>query len=264
MTGPQATQVRSLVVPAGIVGEFLATAHRCGVTLGGALYAVLCALLAADTGDPDVRLLAVNTARRSEDIEHIAGFFLDSVLVRHRLCRGRPVPEAFIAASRDLHDALRHDSITISVLSQMRPHIAEVFGSSQSVAFEMLPSVVGLQLGGCSVERTDVLHAEFAGRMFKIPTQLAVLARREGSALRLAAIYDPSFVPVSYVDGLLARMRDLAVDSAPDGAPPLDELARADPWLTSLREATPSPSRIVAPSSDERPRTTSSASGQKA
>ncbi|RPF39372.1 non-ribosomal peptide synthetase [Streptomyces sp. TLI_185] len=236
VTEPHATLVRSLVLPAPQAQPFLRFARSQRVTLHSALYAVLCTLIAADTGDRDVRLLTVSAARHSAELERTVGLVLDAVLVRHHLRPGLPVGEAFTAAGGDLCEALRHDSIPLLGLCQLLPDMLAAFGPSQSVVFEVLAPVNGLSFESCSIRHSDQLKDDFAGRMFQLPAQLAVIARPEGDALRLAAVYDPAFVPVSYVDSLLARMRDVVVACVEPDSQPLDQLALPDPWLTALWE----------------------------
>ncbi|WP_370947333.1 hypothetical protein AB5J62_07210 [Amycolatopsis sp. cg5] len=72
-------------------------------------------------------------------------------------------------------------------------------------------------------------------RPAQTPAHLAVSTRQESSSLRLAALYDPGFVPKSYVDDLLRRMRAVVVACGRDGGLAPGVVVKADHWLETLR-----------------------------
>ncbi|TWP54158.1 amino acid adenylation domain-containing protein [Lentzea tibetensis] len=236
VTEPHSTQVRSLVLPAEQAQPFLTFVRGQKITLYSALYTVLVSLMAADTGDPEVRLISVNGARRDADLERTAGIFLDGVLLRHETKPGQSIRQAFADAGATVRDALRHDGIPLLGLTQLLPDMEAAFGLSQSLVFEVLGEPYSLRLDGCDVRRSDYFMEDFAGEVFQIPCQLCVIGRQEGDEIRLIGMYDPAYVPSSYVDGLLERMRDVVVASTEDVSAPLDGVVEADAWMLSLQD----------------------------
>ena len=101
--------------------------------------------------------------------------------------------------------------------------------------FETLGSPAGLALADCSVQRSDPFDPDFAGRLCQIPTDLTIVGREEDGAIRLCGLYDEAFAPPSYVDSVLARMRELIVTCGNDERLPLDAAIQPDPWLAALR-----------------------------
>lgn len=205
-TAPHRTHIRSITVPGA---QFLRFARERRATLYAALYAVLAPLIAAATDDPDVRLLSVNAARRSEELERTVGFFLDALLLRDRVEPGGDFAARLAAASAELNAALRHDSAPLPVLCQAIPDMLKVFALSQPVVFEALAPVSEIRFGDCVVDRRDPFDEGYRGLVFQVPVALTVLARQEGANIRLAALYDSAFVSESYVDELLGKMRSV-------------------------------------------------------
>ncbi|SDY90253.1 amino acid adenylation domain-containing protein [Amycolatopsis xylanica] len=232
---PPRTEVRSILVPPDEAEPFLRLARARRATLYTALYTVFASIIAADTADPDVRLLSVNAARRSADLERTVGLFLDAVFLREQVHAGLSFADLLTVHGRELHDALRHDSVPMLGLCRALPEMLDVFGRSQSVVFESLVPLTELRLTGCSVQRRDQYQEGFTGRVPQIPAHLAVATRQESSSLRLAALYDPGFVPKSYVDDLLRRMRAVVVACGRDGALAPGAVVKADHWLETLR-----------------------------
>jgi hypothetical protein len=235
-TAQHSTEVRSLLLPTAEAQAFLRFARDHRATLYAALYTVFAAILAADTSDEDVRMLTINAARRDADLERTPGIFLDALLLRHQLRTDLPVTEALAAANADVNDSLRHDSVPLLGLCQILPEMMAAFGQSQGIVFELLGPAEGLDLAGCEAERSDQFQEDFAGRVFQVPTYIAVIARPVADTIRLTCLYDPAYAPQSYVDGLLARMRELMAAFTKDGGRKLDDLVQADPWLTAVRK----------------------------
>ncbi|GLZ30956.1 hypothetical protein Lesp02_31450 [Lentzea sp. NBRC 105346] len=231
---PHSTELRSILLPAGEAQAFLRFARDHKTTAFTALYTVFAALVAADTGDTDVRMLAVNGARKDAELQRMAGIWVDGTLLRHRLRTDLPASEVLAAANADVHGALRHDSVPLLGLAQILPDMTAIFTQSQGIVFELLGPSTGLDLAGCPSERTDQFMDEFPGKVFQLPTNLAVVARPVGDTLRLTGMFDPTFAPQSYMDGLLTRMRELMAAFAEQADRPLGELLSADEWLTSL------------------------------
>ncbi|MEW2354098.1 amino acid adenylation domain-containing protein [Spirillospora sp. NPDC029432] len=228
------TRVQSLMVPAGPSRSFQRLARARSVTFAGAVYAVFCAIMAADTGDPDTRMLAVNSVR-PDSLAHTVGGVADTVLLRHRLRPDASVAESLTAAHRELHQALGHDSVSLLSSRTCPPALERLLARSQIIYLDVLPPTPGLRLEGCSVERFDQLDEDFPGP-FDIAAHLGFLVRPEGEQIRLAVAYDTSFAPASYVRGLLERTRDIITACARPGSPPLAVLAEPDGWLAGLRE----------------------------
>jgi hypothetical protein len=80
---------------------------------------------------------------------------------------------------------------------------------SQPVVFEALAPVSEIRFGDCVVDRRDPFDEGYRGLVFQVPVALTVLARQEGTDIRLAALYDSAFVCGSYVDELLDEMRSV-------------------------------------------------------
>ncbi|OLT33220.1 hypothetical protein BJF79_08030 [Actinomadura sp. CNU-125] len=238
-TADSGRRVRSVLVPAEPARAFLRMARARRLTFASALYAPLCAIVAADTGDPDTRLL-VATSLRSEPLAHTIGWVTDLVLVRHRTRPGRPVPQALDDAHRDLHEALRHDSVSLFRPGTLPPEMGLLLARSQFVTFDVLPPVTGLNLDGCSILRQD-MHTEGFQGTYDFPGQLIVMARQEDDRIRLIAAYDSSFAPDSYVRGLLERLRHIVAACGRPGSPPLDELT--EPWPFAAQETSGSAPR---------------------
>ncbi|MFD8493670.1 amino acid adenylation domain-containing protein [Amycolatopsis sp. NPDC059657] len=235
LSEPPCTEVHSILVPPDEAEPFLRLARARRATLYTALYTVFASIIAADTDDPDVRLLSVNAARRSAELERTVGLFLDAVFLRERVDAGLSFADLLTVHGRELHDALRHDSVPMLGLCRALPEMLDVFGRSQSVVFESLVPLTELRLTGCSVQRRDQYQEGFTGRVLQVPAHLAVATRQESSSLRLAALYDPGFVPKSYVDDLLRRMRAVVVACGRDGDLAPAALVKADRWLETLR-----------------------------
>ncbi|MFB4319191.1 amino acid adenylation domain-containing protein [Actinomadura sp. 21ATH] len=234
------TSAQSLMVPAGPARSFLRLARAQGVTFAGAVYAAFCAIIAADTGDPDTRVLAVNSVR-SDSLAHTVAAIADMVLLRHRVRPESPVAESLTAAHQEMHQALRHDSVSLFSAHTRPPALERLLARSQFIYLDVLPPVSGLRLEGCSTERFDQLDQDFPGP-YDIAAHLGLLVRPEGDRIRLAAAYDTSYAPASYVRGLLERMRDIITACTRADSPPLAALAEPDPWLARLwKERGPGP-----------------------
>jgi amino acid adenylation domain-containing protein len=229
--GEHRTRVSNLVVPAA---DFLRLVRTNQVTPQAALYAMMHTLVAADTGDPDVLLYTVNGARRSPEQERTVGLFVDEVLLRQRAAPGLSFVDSIRCAADELNATYRYASATTSTLSQAVPDMLTVTSQSQWVSFETIAPVTGLKLAGCSIQRSEPWYADYAGLEYHQPVELNVIARQEGTALRLVAEHDTPFLPAHYVDGLLRRMREIVVACGQDGDRPMDTVVSADPWLRGL------------------------------
>jgi hypothetical protein len=134
-------------------------------------------------------------------------------------------------AADELNATYRHAGATTATLSQAVPEMLGVISQSQWVSFEMIASVAGLNLAGCSIRRSEPWDAGYAGLEYHQPVELNVIARQEGTTLRLIAEHDTPLLPARYVDGLLHRMRDIVIAGGQDGERPIDTIVTADPWL---------------------------------
>ncbi|MEW2353366.1 amino acid adenylation domain-containing protein [Spirillospora sp. NPDC029432] len=228
------TRVQSLKVPAEPSRAFLRMARARRVTFAGAVYAPFCAIIAADTGDPDTRMFTISSVR-PDSLAHTVGCVIDLVLLRHRLRPDLPVAASLTAGHRNLQEALRHDSVSLLAPHTWPPALGKLMAGSQFIYLDVLPSVTGMHLDGCSIERFDQMDEAFPG-LFDIPAHLGLIARQEGQQIHLAVAYDTSFAPASYVRGLLERLREIIVASTRPDSPPLTALAEPDAWLTRVRE----------------------------
>jgi hypothetical protein len=226
--GDHRTRVSDLVVPAA---DFLRLVRTNQVMPQAALYAMMHALIAADTGDPDVVLYTVNGARHSPEQEQTVGMFVDEVLLRRQAAPDLSFVDSIRGAADELNATYRHAGATTATLSQAVPDMLGVISRSPWVSFEMITPVAGLKLAGCSIRRSEPWDAGYAGLEYHQPVELNVIARQEGTARRLIAEHDTPFLPAHYVDGLLERMRDIVVACGEDGERPIDTVVTADPWL---------------------------------
>jgi amino acid adenylation domain-containing protein len=230
-TADHRTRVSSLVVPAK---EFLRLIRANRVTLHAALYAMMHAIVAADTGAPEVLLHTVNAARRTVELERTVGMFADSTLVRQPVSPGVSFVDSIRCAADELNAAYRHANATMPALCQALPDMLTVMSQSQLVVFETVPPVTGLQLADCSILRSEPGQDNYDGLEYQDPAELNVLARQEGTVLRLIASHDTAFVPADYADRLLRRMREIVTVCGQDGDRAIDTVVSADRWLRAL------------------------------
>lgn len=230
-TAAQHTRVSSLVVPAG---EFLRLVRANRVTLHAALYAMMHAIVAADTGASEVLLHTVNAARRTVELEQTVGMFADSVLVRQPASPGLSFVDGIRRAADELNATYRHANATMPALCQALPDMLAVMSQSQLVVFETVQAATGLRLADCSVRRSEQGEDDYDGPEYQDPAGLNVLARQEGTALRLIASHDTAFVPADYANRLLRRMREIVTACGQDGDRSIDTVVSADPWLRAL------------------------------
>ncbi|MEY9893891.1 amino acid adenylation domain-containing protein [Catenulispora sp. MAP5-51] len=225
------TRASNLVVPAA---EFLSLVRANRATLQAALYAMMHALIAADTGDPEVLLHTVNAARRTPEQERTVGLFVDVVLLRQRVSAGMSFVDSLRCAADELNATYRHANADTSTLCEAVPDLLTLMSQNQWVTFEAIAPVTGLKLADCTIQRREQFQDGYEGLDYQQPVELNVIARQEGTALRLVAQYDTSFVPAHYADGLLRRMREIIVACGQDGDRPMDTVVSADPWLRAL------------------------------
>ncbi|MET9669595.1 amino acid adenylation domain-containing protein [Streptomyces sp. NPDC006475] len=232
-TTPGTTRAHSLLVPTAAAQRFqhLARAHHC--TPAQALYALTCTLIALDTEDPDVRLLGVS-ADRPGPLAYTVSPHTEAVLLRHTVNQQWDVADAITAAGATLRQALAHNSAPLPHLCALIPDLQDAFSRSQSVFFQMLPPADALRLEGCTAVRTDQLCDDFPGGVTQAPIDLMILAREEGSRLRLAALHDPACAPDDYVQRLLERLLTLVDAASQDDTARLCALVGPDPWLSAL------------------------------
>ena len=229
------TRVRTTLVPAPEAEPFLRAARDARVTLYTALYTILSSIMYADTRDADIKLFCADAARPTDELDRTVGLFLSPLLMCTRFVPGRGLAESLPAVGDELREALGHDSLPLLALCQQIPELLALYGQSQAVVFETLVPPAGLALADCSVQRSDPFDPDFAGRLCQIPTDLTIVGREEDGAIRLCGLYDEAFAPPSYVDSVLARMRELIVTCGNDERLPLDAAIQPDPWLAALR-----------------------------
>ncbi len=228
---PHRVRVNSVVVPAT---GFLRLVQANRVTLHTGLYAMIHALVAADTGAQEVLLNTVNAARRSAELERTVGVFVDTVLVRQRVLPNLSFIDSLRLAADELNTTYWHADATMPALCAELPDLLAVAAKSQPVVFETLAPVAGLQLKGCSIQRSDPYHVDYDGLPYRLPVGLNMIARQEGTMLRLAAFHDTAFLPAKYVDGMLHRMREIVLAYDQHGDHPMDRLVPADTWVREL------------------------------
>nr|WP_281283279.1 condensation domain-containing protein [Kutzneria buriramensis] len=222
------TRITNIVVPAA---EFLQRVRRNRVTLHAALYAMTHALLAADSSRPDMLLYTVNAARRNAEMARTVGMFSDAVLVRQQNPDGLFFEETLRRAAEELNVSYRHARASTPALCQIVPDMVTVLGKSQLVVFETIATTAGLRLAGCSILRSEPGQDDHEELEYQDPAGLNVLARQEGTSLRLMVTHDTAFVPVDYADRLLHRLQKIVMTYGPEGDRPMSSLVSADPWL---------------------------------
>lgn len=224
----QGTRASNLVVPAE---QFLQLVRANRVTLQAALYAMMHAIVAADTGDPEVLLHTVNATRRSPEHERTVGLFVDVVLLRQPVIAGLSFTDSLHYAADELNTTYRHAAADTSTLCQAVPDLLTLMSQNQWVTFEAIAPVTSLKLADCSIHRSEQFQDDYQGLDYLQPVELNVIARQEGDALRLVAQHDTSFVPAHYADGLLRRIQEIIMACGQDGDRPMDTVVSPDPWL---------------------------------
>jgi hypothetical protein len=232
---PHRTHIRTMLVHREAAEPFLRTTRDRRATLYTALYTVLSSIMYADTRDLDTKLFCADAARPTDELDRTVGLFLSGLLMCTRFVPTRGLVDSLTAVGAEVQETLRHDSLPLLALCQQIPQLLTVYGQSQVVVFETLGANGGLRLVDCTVRRSDPFDPGFVGTLCQIPTDLTIIGRREGDAIRICGLYDQAFAPASYVDSVLDRMRQSIVACGHDGNLALAAAVRPDPWLASLR-----------------------------
>lgn len=202
--GDRPTESAGVLLPPDAAAALAETARRNRATVFAALFAALARLLAADGGDPDVRLLTLSAGRETPEASRTVGMLLNPLLLRMRAPADRTYAELVRSASAVVQDALTHGQVPVLALCEEIPELLAMLTESQLVVFETLPEPAEPALDGCTVQRLDPPDARQ-----RFPVDLLLTARPEGRALLLAARYDPDVVDRGRVLRLLDGLRHL-------------------------------------------------------
>ncbi|RSM65091.1 non-ribosomal peptide synthetase [Kibdelosporangium aridum] len=233
--GSRRTETCGVILPAHEAQALLAVGRAHQATLFASLLTCLAPLLAADSDDPNVRLLTLNAARDEPGLDRMVGLLIDPVLIRVPAPSGSSFGDLLRHTSEMVRQTLANSDVPLLALCEQIPELMTVTMESQFVAFECLPPVRGLDLDGCQLRRSDPFEPDFAGTSFDLPVDLLLVARPEADTVRLVALYDPDTFPAEYVRALLTRLRDLAANGAANPSVTVDSLVAADPWMADQR-----------------------------
>jgi amino acid adenylation domain-containing protein len=231
------TRVHSVLLPADTADAVVEAARTSQGTLFSAVLTVLAHLLAADTGDMDVRLMTIAAARDVPGLDRVVALMLNPLFLRLRADAATTFAEGVRTAGETVRATLSHGQPPMLALCEEVPNLLTMMTESQFVAVESLPPVRGLVLPGCHIHRTDPFQEEFLGTGFVLPVDLLVTARRESGMVRISALFDPASFDGGYIRRLLIRMRQVLVVGAANPDTPLD--LRPDPGpISPYREET--------------------------
>jgi non-ribosomal peptide synthetase component F len=211
----------SVLLPAADAQAVVEAARTWHSTLFSALLAALARLLAADTGEEDVRLLTIAAARDAPGLDQVVGLLLNPLLLRMRADGDTGFGAQMSGAADRVRATLTHAQVPVLAICEEVPDLLTVMTESQFVAVESLPPVAGLDLPGCQIHRTDPFDPDFLGTTFALPVDLLLTARPEGRTIRICALYDPAAFDDGYLRRLLDRLRAALVAGAASPGTPL-------------------------------------------
>ncbi len=206
---PLPTQQHSLDLTGEEFDTLLELARSSGATLFSTVVAALAYLRAEDSGATDVRLLTLNAARDSPELDRMVGLMLNPMLLRLSVDPAEELSEIIARASTGVRQALSHGQVPLLAMCEEIPDLMSFMTESQFVGVELLSPARGLSLPHCQVQRTDPFDDDFLGRRFELPVELLLVVRRNGNSVRLTVLHDPAAITQEQADRLLARLRSV-------------------------------------------------------
>ena len=206
---PLPTQQQSLDLTGEDFETLLELSRSSGATLFSTVVAALAYLRVEDSGTPDVRLLTLNAARDSPELDRMVGLLLNPMLLRLSVSPADELSEIIARASTGVREALSHGQVPLLAMCEEIPDLMSFMTESQFVGVELLSPARGLSLPHCRVQRTDPFDDDFLGRRFELPVELLLVVRRNGSSVRLTVLYDPAAITREQSGRLLTRLRSV-------------------------------------------------------
>ncbi|KGC09274.1 hybrid non-ribosomal peptide synthetase/type I polyketide synthase [Burkholderia gladioli] len=193
--------------------QALARAHHC--TLFMFLQAAVAAWLARMTGQRDVVIASPVGARVHPGTERLIGFFLNTVLMRHRVEPGARFDALLRAARMTVFDGLEHQDYPFEqLLEELRP--ARVRN-----AFPVTPVMLNvLNYQGAAEAEEQV----WSGAL-DMKAELELYAAEQGGELRLACHYREGLWQASSVEYLVDELVSLLDQVLADSRRPIDDYA---------------------------------------
>ncbi len=208
---PLPTQQQSIDLTGEELETLLDLSRTSGATLFSTVVAALAYLRAEDSGSTDVRLLTLNAARDSPELDRMVGLLLNPMLLRLSVNTKDELSELIARASTGVREALSHGQVPLLAMCEEIPDLMSFMTESQFVGVELLSPARGLSLPHCQVERTDPFDDAFLGRRFELPVELLLVVRRNGFSVRLTVLHDPAVITREQTSRLLTRLRGVLV-----------------------------------------------------
>ena len=206
---PLPTQQQSVDLTGKEVQSLLDLSRTAGATLFSTVVAALAYLRAQDSGSADVRLLTLNAARDSPELDRMVGLLLNPMLLRLSVDPADTFSDIIARASLGVREALSHGQVPLLAMCEEIPDLMSFMTESQFVGVELLSPARGLSLPHCQVQRSDPFDDHFLGRRFELPVELLLVVRRNGASVRLTVLYDPAVMTREESGRLLSRLRSV-------------------------------------------------------
>ena len=219
-------------LPAGLTARLAELGRQHGATVYLTLVAAVQALLARHTGQDDITLGTVSSGRDRADLDGLAGFFVNTLLLRGTVDRRESFAERLAAVRETVLGAFAHDVPYDRLVEELRPD-----GDLTRAVVVLQQQLVGAsRAGDLTVEQYDLprpaarfdLVMEFAPRgdalelIVEYRTGLFTAARIEALATHLVrlldAVTDRPDTPLGRIGLLSAPERSLLLQGRNDTA----------------------------------------------
>ncbi|GAA0340078.1 amino acid adenylation domain-containing protein [Streptomyces blastmyceticus] len=213
--------VRTFTVPAGLVERVEELGHGSGATLHQTLLAAFAALLGRLTGRADLAVGIPVAGRHRPEVDHVAGFFLNTLVARCKVAGEDTVRDAIASVRDTVRDAFAHQELPFDHLVR---ELAPERDLSRTPLYQVMFDFHEEGRTGTALSGADLAAFRDAWQSARTDLTFMVQRQSDGSLLGMAE-YATALFDATTVDRLAACWTRL-LESFVDG--PAQRLAEAE------------------------------------